>query len=353
MILDVIKAFKSELNSAIGANMLIASPDVDFIKDGTLQKNKINLMLFSSSQNDNLTGGIPYIQSVTKIKSREVTLKKPPLSLSLNMLLIFNLSEYDDSISYYQKIIAYLYTNSILTIQEGGQDKRIDILLSNFNTREELEIWNNFKVSGIPLLRYELNYAQVNATTTLKNSHPIIRRAKSVIDPGDENIPPDESGYSSGSGTEVTIVNTLYMTTKELIELINIQIDRFISFDGSNEETFKANWSLICRLLEYVKASYNSVIEHLEKEKSSPFMEDYQCSINALAVALSICLDHLKDLGNNQKTGYDELYQRWLELVKYQKVKSSEETTSTYLSNNLQQFKQNLITDQLNKKGTD
>ncbi|KAF7785714.1 hypothetical protein PRUB_a0079 [Pseudoalteromonas rubra] len=273
MITQVIDAFKNELNQALLQGMIslqqqeldsviantqtsitAATPKVsadadkiEFIDPGqsphVLHKNKVNLVLFSSQQESAFNGGNPLGYTITpEAKARP---QKAPLHLSLNMLLIFNQKDYSEGLKFYEIILRHLYSNSILLHTKTGDksaqqsDWQVDVVLSHFSAREELEIWNNFNVSGLPLLRYELNWVRVSALA--KKDVPLLVKTK--IEEGEKPAPFPTSNLADSA------VSTLLAKTKQnMLEIIwaVAQFNGFATEDKA-ETDYEKEWPVIIK----------------------------------------------------------------------------------------------------------
>lgn len=142
-----------------GANTI----DVKFVKPSSprgehLHANAINVAVFGSTAEKDLLGTYTFGTPTT---GNNAVNQKPPLRVTLDTLLIFNLRRYETAIDCYGQVIGYFYNNDILTVLSDGYPNEVQVLLSSFDDRNEIEIWSSFNTPGILMLRYELKYALV------------------------------------------------------------------------------------------------------------------------------------------------------------------------------------------------
>jgi hypothetical protein len=163
MISSIIHTFENTIENQALAYDGVSSKkvDVQYVKlengqGDSLYPDAINIALFGSNPERDLTGTYRY---TTPTKGNEAMNEKPPLRVSVDVLLLFNFSDYLTALRSYDLVFAYFYNNDLLKVSSGDQTHSIQVLMSQFNDLNEIEIWSSFNSPGIPMLRYELKFA--------------------------------------------------------------------------------------------------------------------------------------------------------------------------------------------------
>ena len=136
--------------------------DVEYVRldnssGDSLYPDAINIALFGSGAEKDLLGTYKYS---TPTSGNNAMNEKPPLRVAIDVLLLFNFSDYLTALRSYDLVLAYFYNNDLLHVSDGGDEiNEVQVLLSRFNDLDEIEIWSSFNTPGIPIFRYELKYA--------------------------------------------------------------------------------------------------------------------------------------------------------------------------------------------------
>ncbi|MDR6240037.1 hypothetical protein [Aureibacter tunicatorum] len=137
-------------------------PDIKWItldSKQPLMPESVNIAVFGSKEARQIQG----IDSFTPQGEETKGIKtKPPLKLSLDVLILFNLKDYESAFLCYVQVIGFLYNHNTFTMRYNGAEYSLSILPSQFLDRDEIDIWSAFHVPGIPILRYEIKYVLIS-----------------------------------------------------------------------------------------------------------------------------------------------------------------------------------------------
>jgi hypothetical protein len=185
-----------------------------------LQPNAINIILFGTTAARDIMGSPTFSTPTSNNMGIE---QKPPLKLSVDILFIFNFSNYEIALAIYGQVLGYFYNNDLLNVPFDGYPNDVQILLSSFNDRDEIELWNSFGISGTPILRYDLKYVMLSGKT---RELPIVRSVS--VNGGVMN--PEEAGISS------LVLNMIYYPIDVILKGITEKTNAFCSIQLTGDE---------------------------------------------------------------------------------------------------------------------
>jgi hypothetical protein len=185
-----------------------------------LQPNAVNIVLFGTTAERSIMGSPTFSTPTSNNMGIE---QKPPLKLSVDILFIFNFSNYEVALAIYSQVLGYFYNNDLMNVPFDGYPNEVQILLSSFNDRDEIELWNSFGISGTPILRYDLKYVMISGKT---RELPIIRTVS--IDGGVIN--PEDAGISS------LVLNMIYYPIDVILKGITEKTNSFCSIQLTGDE---------------------------------------------------------------------------------------------------------------------
>lgn len=185
-----------------------------------LQPNSVNIVLFGTTAERSIMGSPTFSTPTSNNMGIE---QKPPLKLSVDILFIFNFSNYEVALAIYSQVLGYFYNNDLMNVPFDGYPNEVQILLSSFNDRDEIELWNSFGISGTPILRYDLKYVMISGKTT---ELPIIKTVS--IDGGVIN--PEEAGISG------LVLNMIYYPIDGILKEITQKTNSFCSIQLTGDE---------------------------------------------------------------------------------------------------------------------
>jgi len=194
-----------------------------------LLSNALNVVLFSTKAERDLMGISTYSVPTT---GEDGLMQKPPLKLSVDILFIFNYSNYDIALSIYSQVLGYFYNNDLINVPFDGYPNEVQILLSSFNDRDEIELWNAFNMAGTPVLRYELQHLMISGKTEELPYIKKIALSGSTLDP--EN-----------AGMDPIILNMVYYPIEGYLNGITQKANTFCSYQGTGPELDKRYDELI------------------------------------------------------------------------------------------------------------
>ena len=212
-----------------------------------LQPNAVNIVLFGTTAERSIMGSPTFSTPTSNNMGIE---QKPPLKLSVDILFIFNFSKYEVALAIYSQVLGYFYNNDLMNVPFDGYPNEVQILLSSFNDRDEIELWNSFGISGTPILRYDLKYVMLSGKTT---ELPIIKSVS--IDGGVIN--PEDAGISS------LVLNMIYYPIDALLKGITEKTNSFCSIQLTGDEA-KDNAEI---KLRFSKITESYVIADAEIER--------------------------------------------------------------------------------------
>lgn len=194
-----------------------------------LLSNALNVVLFSTKAERDLMGISHFTAPPT---GKDGLMQKPPLKLSVDILFIFNYSNYEIALSIYSQVLGYFYNNDLINIPFDGHRNEVQILLSSFNDRDEIELWNTFNIAGVPVLRYELQH--------------ILISGKSFELPFIKNIALSENTMDAkDAGMDPIILNMVYYPIEGYLNGITQKANAFCSLQGKGAELDKRFAELI------------------------------------------------------------------------------------------------------------
>ena len=216
-----------------------------------LQPNAINIILFGTTAERSIMGSPTFSTPTSNNMGIE---QKPPLKLSVDILFIFNFSNYEVALAIYSQVLGYFYNNDLMNVPFDGYPNEVQILLSSFNDRDEIELWNSFGISGTPILRYDLKYVMLSGKTT---ELPIVRTVS--VDGGVMN--PEELGISS------LVLNMIYYPVDTILKGITEKTGAFCSIQLTGDES-KDNAEIKRRFTELTESYViaDAAIERLKVE---------------------------------------------------------------------------------------
>ncbi|MBL4706948.1 MAG: hypothetical protein JKY48_00715 [Flavobacteriales bacterium] len=252
-------------------------------KEEQLTEDAINVALFSSTEKREIMGHATF---GTPTSGHNAIEQSPPLKLSLNVLLIFNLNDYVNALDSYAQVLGYFYNNNSLDIAFNGFNTKVSVLMSGFRDLEEIEIQSNFNRPGTPLLRYELNYALISGTS---EQLPMVSK-KPVLSAG---IP-----QAGTLGFDPMLLNFIYSPVERKLSKITNATTTFCSIGfnqttGELNEMIKTRFSALINSYDKAKDDIEKLKENLIKEiekfpskKNSirPFIPSFEVLINLIEI---------------------------------------------------------------------
>lgn len=260
MIYDVLDAFRKQIMEYISKvsfeGMTSDQPkvDVEYVKadtsDQPLTSNAINLMLFTARERRDLLGTpeilAPKQQVIdhhpAKTQAPELIHKIPNLRISLDVLLIFNFKLPQNAIDCFNQVLGLFYTHNTLQVSFDGYHVAVEVLLSGFDDRNEIEIRNSFHVPGAPLLRYDLNFALIQGVS------------KKV--PGIDKITLDTEAKEGWMAP--------YFLQRRLLDPLQQGLDRIRSHENNYirlETSAPVSWEALIQQGKEISASYDQSLE--------------------------------------------------------------------------------------------
>jgi len=200
----------------------------------TLYPNAINIALFGSIAEKDIMGNATF--SVPTSGNLGIA-QKAPLKLSIDILLLFNFTNYATAIDCYGQVLGYFYNNDIMNVPFDGYDTRVEVLLSSFNDRNEIEIWNSFNTPGIPMLRYYFRYVLISGRV---EQLPVVRNVSLDADIVD----------AAASEIDAMILNFIYYPIEDIVQGIVQKTLAFCSINLVEDESD-----------EIIETRYNELID--------------------------------------------------------------------------------------------
>ncbi len=221
--------------------------NVHFVSPNSSKENlypeSINIALFGSNQERDIKGCTTFNVSTS---GNLGLAQKPPLKLSIDLLLLFNFTKYSTALEYYEQVIGFFYNNDIINVSFDGYDNRVEVLLSNFSDRNEIEIWNSFNTPGIPMLRYFFRYALVSGKV---KQLPIVRK----VSVDTERISPDKAII------DAMILSFIYYPIEEIIQNLVQKTTAFCSINLTEKDTDETIDIRFQELLDCYKSTFIKV----------------------------------------------------------------------------------------------
>lgn len=224
-----------------------------------LTPNALNIAVFSTKAEREIMGISSYTVPTT---GKDGLMQKPPLKLSVDILLIFNYNNYEIALSIYHQVLAYFYNKDLINIPFDGYPNEVQILLSSFNDRDEIELWNAFNMPGTPVLRYDLKYLMISGDTTQLPYIKKISLAEGILDP-------------KNSGIDPIIINMVYYPMEDILNAITQKTNSYCSIDRTNNSE-KTELEITVRYDELIEsytiahAKTEELLMELGKNESNP-----------------------------------------------------------------------------------
>lgn len=199
--------------------------------------NALNVAIFSTKAERDIMGTSNYTVPTT---GKDGLMQKPPLKLSVDVLFIFNYNNYEIALSIYHQVLAYFYNKDLINIPFDGYPNEVQILLSSFNDRDEIELWNAFNMPGTPVLRYDLKYLMISGDAT---QLPFIKKIGldgGVMDP-------------KNSGVDPMVINLLYYPMEGILNAITQKTNSFCSIDRTDNSA-KTQGEIDKRFVELIES---------------------------------------------------------------------------------------------------
>ena len=243
-----------------------------------LQSEAINLTLFSSSERRDLP--MTYQNRVEK-GGDEVIVRRPNLRLTLNVLLIFNFSRYENAIECYNQVIGLFYVSDFLQVEFDGQQVSVEVLASHFDDRNEIEIRNSFQLPAAPVLRYDLNYALIQGNATKEEALKGVKVNGKTLPPDDHFLPRE-------------VISKLLWPVEDLMQKIFQKENNLIYIwpEGIVDEP-----EAIKKRLDSLKESHQKAINFLSSLLEPPQILPVQSpAVEVLSKQLNECLKLLQQI---------------------------------------------------------
>lgn len=275
--------------------------------DDTLQPNALNIVLFGTKAERDIMGISSFNTPTTDNMGIE---QKPPLKLSVDVLFIFNFNNYKIALSIYSQVLGHFYNHDVINIPFEGYPNQVQILLSSFNDRDEIELWNSFGIPGTPILRYDLKYVMISGKAT---ELPFVKTVG--VDAG--VLTPEDSTISA------LVINMIYYPVEDFLKEITQYTNTFCSLQltgdiPADNQTIETSFNELIESYSEVQAQIiklkEELIEAMELDPAYPKLyaqfNPYLPSIDGLLILLETDKNELKTAGANPSVeNYTDLCQ--------------------------------------------
>mgnify|MGYP001799407012 CR=1 FL=1 len=262
MIKDVLTAFKEKIEKNVrqADNKKV---NVAFVKldQKPISSNTINLLLFTGNEKRNLP---VYHDRIAPLPEEKAIVQKPNLRLSLDVLMIFNFSQYTNAIDCYDQVLGLFYVDDQLLVNFDGQQVSVEVVISSFNDRNEIEIRNSFQIPGAPLLRYDLNYALIQGSA---KKFPAIQKWDVNGTPSDDKLP-------------LEVIENLLQPIQNGLSDINSREGNFL---GLTPETVQHRQHQVTVRYKELRVSYESAREQLRQILMKDKFTWYHAAVNVFS----------------------------------------------------------------------
>jgi len=267
--------------------------------EDTLYPDAINIALFGSIPEKEIRGSASF--NVPTSGNLGIA-QKAPLKLTIDLLLLFNFNKYDTAIECYEQVLGYFYNHDVLNIPFDGYETRVEVLLSGFTDRNEIEIWNSFNTPGIPMLRYFFRYVLISGKVA---QLPVIQEVSATVDTMD----------AEAAGIDPMVLSYLYEPIVDMVQAIVQATVTFCSVDRLSDSADALLSTCFTELMDSYAETLSNVQEYKQQLKGGfkkdPTMrkefEPFVPAISGLQLLVKKYAKKLEFLGADLTTNYAKI----------------------------------------------